>query len=245
MALSSASPSPVPPDIQKRPLGVGTDGPRPSTAPSPRTARIAASQMKLPTAPKGIKHCNEGCCWRWLTHQLLDEMQGLRIGLTESGEESELYTRAQKQVEMDAVDYARLTDEHNSLQNELGSMKTEVPRVKREVQDLRAVIVSKRAQLEELRQETAKLDAAAKGDAAAESAAQEQLAALKQESSSLRTSEAEFSEMLEKVEAVRQEKASEVRKLLKEKAEFQQIVALWEHKRNKKKGKKKGKSKSP
>merc|ERR550514_654837 len=103
---------PVPPEAQKRPLNVGVEGPRPSAAPSPRTTRIASSQTKLPVAPKGIKHCNEGCCWRWLTHQLLDEMQGLRMGLTESGEEFELYARAQMLVERDAQAYAVLQAEH-------------------------------------------------------------------------------------------------------------------------------------
>lgn len=178
-----------------------------------------------------------------MTHQLLDEMQGLRMGLTNSGEEFELYARAQKQVEMDAVDYARLQSEHNRLERELGSMKTEVPKVKLEVQILRATIASSWAQLEELRQETTKLDTTAKADAAADSAAQEQLIALKAESADLRTSEAEVSEKLVVVEAERQKLAAEVGKLLKEKADMQHIKDMWEYKRQKKG--KKGKSKSP
>merc|ERR1711907_686291 len=117
------------------------------------------------------------------------------MGLTGTQEEFELYTRAQQQVESDASDYASLQQEHNGLLSELGSMKAEVPKVKREVQELRAVIAAKRAQLEALRKDTGKLDAAAKADAEADKAAQEQLSALRAESIE-KSKEEEVSEKL-------------------------------------------------
>jgi len=107
----------------------------PSSPESPRGEQKLA--LRLPaSAPENLKQCQEGCCWRWLVHTMLEEVGGLRQGLDEAQEELLGRSGARRKLEQVAEHRALLQSECGSLRGVVEALETELPCLREEREEL-------------------------------------------------------------------------------------------------------------
>lgn len=88
-------------------------------------------------AREDLKQCQEGCCWRWLVHTMLEDVDALKKSLDEATEELSQRTAARRKLEQVAEHRKQLARESISMRAAIEALREEVPRLRQEREELR------------------------------------------------------------------------------------------------------------
>eukprot|EP00933_Yihiella_yeosuensis_P069844 TRINITY_DN7689_c0_g4_i2.p1 TRINITY_DN7689_c0_g4~~TRINITY_DN7689_c0_g4_i2.p1 ORF type:complete len:350 (+),score=47.91 TRINITY_DN7689_c0_g4_i2:86-1135(+) len=125
-------------------------------------AEMGLAGPQVINLPSYVESCDQGdrCCWRWLSHTLLQECSWLKEDLDTSRKEYQNYVGGMNKAEVDQTAFAELRGAHSALLNELRESRHENSDLRRDVRNLQGVDAKKTARIQELERDNSKLEAA-------------------------------------------------------------------------------------
>jgi len=143
-------------------------------------AELGLAGTRMLAVPSHVKTCNdaENCCWRWLAHSLLKEVEwgAQELQTAQSGLSAKMKER--EQIEHDFVAFAELRGAHFETQKQLDECKMQAKNLTDELAVLRSESAQKAARALELERQTMMLLESQRALADKESEAQHRAAEL-------------------------------------------------------------------